>query len=34
LGRMSAHVRLPMTPCRDETKAKVRSAMIRAGIEL
>lgn len=34
LGRMSERVRLPMTPCRDETKAKVRSAMIRAGIDL
>lgn len=34
LGRMTERVRLPMTPCRDETKAKVRSAMIRAGITL
>lgn len=34
LGRMSEDVRLPMTLCRDETKAKVRSAMIRAGITL
>jgi 4-hydroxy-tetrahydrodipicolinate synthase len=34
LGRMTEHVRLPMTPCREETKAKVRSAMIRAGIDI
>lgn len=34
LGRMTEQVRLPMTPCREETKAKVRSAMIRAGITL
>jgi 4-hydroxy-tetrahydrodipicolinate synthase len=34
LGRMDDRVRLPITPCREETKAKVRSAMIRAGIDL
>lgn len=34
LGRMSADVRLPITPCRDETKARVRSAMVRAGIDI
>ncbi|MGB6230179.1 MAG: 4-hydroxy-tetrahydrodipicolinate synthase [Litorimonas sp.] len=34
LGRMEPRVRLPMTPCREETKAKVRSAMIRAGVDL
>lgn len=32
LGRMNPRVRLPITPCREETKARVRSAMIRAGI--
>ena len=34
LRRMSTDVRLPMTPCRDETKARVRSAMVRAGIDI
>lgn len=34
LGRMTEQVRLPITPCRDETKARVKSAMIRAGIDL
>lgn len=34
MGRMTEHVRLPMTPCREETKDKVRSAMIRAGVDL
>jgi len=34
MGRMTERVRLPMTPCREETKAKVRSAMVRAGIEV
>lgn len=34
LGRMSTDVRLPITPCRKETKAKVKAAMIRAGIDL
>ena len=34
LGRCSERVRLPITPCRAETKAKVRSAMIRAGIDV
>ena len=34
LGRMSDVVRLPITPCRGETKARVQSAMIRAGIDL
>lgn len=33
LGRMDPRVRLPMTPCREETKERVRSAMVRAGIE-
>jgi len=33
MGRMKDVVRLPITPCRDETKARVRSAMTRAGIE-
>ena len=33
MGRMSDEVRLPMTPCGDETKTHVRSAMVRAGIE-
>ncbi len=33
MGRMSDEVRLPMTPCVDETKTHVRSAMVRAGIE-
>ena len=34
LGRMSEQVRLPITPCQEETKSRVRSAMIRAGIDL
>ena len=34
LGRMHERVRLPMTRCQEETKARVRSAMIRAGIDL
>lgn len=34
LGRMSTQVRLPITPCREETKERVRSAMIRAGVSL
>ena len=34
LGRSTTDVRLPITPCRDDTKAKVRSAMIRAGIDV
>lgn len=34
LGKMDPHVRLPITPCRDETKSRVRSAMIRAGIDI
>lgn len=34
LGRMDSGVRLPMTPCRDDTKAKVRSAMVRAGTKV
>jgi 4-hydroxy-tetrahydrodipicolinate synthase len=34
LGRMDDRVRLPITPCREETKAKVRSAMMRGGIDL
>ncbi|WP_298914117.1 4-hydroxy-tetrahydrodipicolinate synthase [uncultured Algimonas sp.] len=32
LGRMAPDVRLPITPCREETKERVRSAMVRAGI--
>ena len=34
LGRMEDTVRLPITPCTDATQAKVRSAMVRAGIDL
>ncbi|MGB6317053.1 MAG: 4-hydroxy-tetrahydrodipicolinate synthase [Litorimonas sp.] len=34
MGRMEDRVRLPITPCREETKAKVRSAMVRAGIDV
>lgn len=34
LDRMSPEVRLPITPCREETQTRVRSAMIRAGIDL
>lgn len=34
LGRMDARVRLPITPCREETKARVKSAMVRAGIDI
>ena len=34
LGRMQDEVRLPITPCRDVTKARVRSAMIRAGLDI
>ncbi|WP_017930517.1 4-hydroxy-tetrahydrodipicolinate synthase [Robiginitomaculum antarcticum] len=34
LGRMGPDVRLPMTPCRDETKAAVIAAMKRAGITI
>lgn len=33
LGRMSADVRLPITPCSDTTKEAVRSALKRAGID-
>ena len=32
LGKMSADVRLPMTPCMDSTKEAVESAMKRAGV--
>lgn len=32
MGRMSADVRLPMTPCTEPTKAAVRAAMKRAGV--
>jgi len=32
LGKMSADVRLPMTPCVDSTKDAVKSAMKRAGV--
>jgi len=32
LGKMGTHVRLPITPCRDETKEAVKSAMRRAGV--
>ncbi len=33
MGRMTEDVRLPITPCSDETKAAVRSAMTRAGVK-
>ncbi len=32
LGKMDPHVRLPMTPCREETKTAVKAAMTRAGV--
>ena len=32
MGKMDTHVRLPMTPCREETKEAVKSAMSRAGV--
>lgn len=32
LGRMGTTVRLPMTPCRDETMTAVQAAMKRAGV--
>jgi len=32
LGKMGTHVRLPITPCREETKKAVKSAMKRAGV--
>ena len=31
-GRMNPGVRLPMTTCREDTKTRVKSAMIRAGL--
>ena len=34
LGKMSADVRLPMTPCIDSTKEAVKSAMKRAGVSV
>ena len=34
LGKMGPSVRLPITPCRDETKTAVRHAMIRAGLSI
>ncbi len=33
MGRMSADVRLPITPCADATKTAVRAAMAKAGVE-
>lgn len=33
MKRISADVRLPITPCSDATKEAVRSAMIRAGVD-
>ncbi len=33
MGRMSADVRLPITPCSDATKAAVRAAMSKAGVD-
>lgn len=34
LGYMDADVRLPLTPCREETKVKIKAAMQRAGIDV
>jgi len=32
MGKMEPQVRLPMTPCREETKLAVKAAMTRAGV--
>jgi len=34
MGRMSADVRLPITPCSDEAKRAVKTAMTRAGVSV
>lgn len=33
LGKMDTHVRLPITPCREETKTAIESAMKKAGVD-